>query len=156
MRIREKIAEFWKKAGKNRWLFLIGALGALLLLLAPLAENKAAETPSLPDVESYRATLTEELVLLCESVEGAGTCRVFLTLESGARALYEKNQTSSGQTLASLSGNAVLIGYEMPRVTGVAVVSEGGGSERVRYEISSLLSASLGISSVHIHISSSR
>ncbi len=153
--MKNKLLSFWKKLGKNRWLLLVGAIGAILLLLAPMTA-KTEEPVSAPDVESYRKTLTEELELLCEGVEGAGDCRVFLTLESGVRALYEKNRTGSGQSVASSGGEALLIGYEMPRVTGVAVVAEGGGHEGVRYELSSLLSASLGISSARIHIASSR
>ncbi len=151
----EKLKALWKNLGKNRWLFLVGALGAILLLLAPMLTEKEESVPQTPDAEVYRKALTEELELLCEGVVGAGDCRVFLTLESGARALYEKNQSSSGESVASAGGDALLVGYQMPRVTGVAVVAEGGNLESVRYEIASLLSASLGISTARIHIASS-
>ena len=153
----KKIASVLKeRLGESRWLLPIGLLGVLLLLLSPyFGEKKSADPVSL-DTEKYRKDLTLEVETLCERVEGAGDCSVLLTLESGTLAVYEKNESASGKTVATVGGEALCLGYEMPRVAGVAVVAEGGGSDEVKHALTSLLSSALHLSCARISISASR
>ena len=118
--------------------------------------EKKSASPAALDTEQYRTALTLEVEALCERVEGAGDCSVLLTLESGALAVYEKNESASGKTVATVGGEALCLGYEMPRVAGVAVVAEGGGSDEVKYALTSLLSSALHLSGARISISASR
>ncbi len=146
---------FKEKLGASRWLLLLGALGILLLLLAPRFGETEKVEPSLAEAEEYRKTLTLEIEALCETVRGAGDCTVLLTLAGGEYAVYEKNESASGSTVAAVGGEALCVGYEMPHVAGVAVVAEGGDSDEVRLALSSLLSSALGISSARISIAAS-
>ena len=153
----KKITSFFKeRLGESRWLLPIGLLGIVLLLLSPVFGEKKSASPAALDTEQYRTALTLEVEALCERVEGAGDCSVLLTLESGSLAVYEKNESASGKTVATVGGEALCLGYEMPRVAGVAVVAEGGGSDEVKYALTSLLSSALHLSGARISISASR
>ena len=138
------------------WLLLIAAAGILLLTLGAGGETETAQGDfSLQTAELYRESLTAAVKSLCEEVEGVGKVTVFLTLEETECALYEKNQTASGESVALGGGDALLLGYKMPQIAGVAVVCDGGGNVTVQKELSMLLSASLAIPMTRIYISAS-
>ncbi|MBQ8907384.1 MAG: hypothetical protein IJY71_02215 [Clostridia bacterium] len=151
--MKERILGFLKGRG---WLLALAAAGLLLLLLGsggasgtPKAEGKDA----LAAAEAYRASLTEEITALCERVEGVSGVSVLLTLERGECAFYAQNKTQTGESPASVGGEALLLGYEMPKVEGVAVVCRGGDSVAVQAELTALLSAALGIPSSRVCVS---
>ena len=138
------------------WIILIAALGVLLLTFGGGMKAETQEVGfSIQEAELYRERLTAAVKTLCEQVDGVGNATVFLTLAETECARYEKNQTASGESVALESGNALLLGYSMPKIAGVAVVCDGGESVGVQKELSCLLSASLGISTTRIYISSS-
>ena len=128
---------------------VLGVLGIALLLLGGLFPTATAESTD-EDTEAYRAALTAEVTALCRRVSGAGDCTVRLTLESGESRLYAEG--ASGGVLTS-GGEGVLIERRPPRVLGVAVVCRGGGDAAVREEITSLLSAALGIGAHKVRVS---
>ncbi len=153
--VRSRVFSFLKGRG---WLLLLAALGLLLLLWgsggkADKTEPKAA---GLSETEAYRQALCEEVRQMCESVSGVSSVSVLLTLREGETALYATNKTESGESVASLGGEALLLGYAMPRVEGVAVVFQGGGDIAVQAELTALLSAALGIPSSRIHITAGK
>ena len=135
------------------WLLLLGALGLLLLLLGGNGGEGLKERGEvLSEAEAYRRALTEDITALCQTVKGVSEASVLVTLVGGEEALYAINRTESGETVASVGGEALLLGYQMPRVAGVAVVCQGGESIEVKAELTALLSAALGISSARIYI----
>ena len=138
--------------GKNRFLFLLGAIGIIILLFGG---GQTSEQPTVSPIESadaYRASLEASLTDTCRAVRGVGSVKLFLTLESTEIAVYEKNTGAESETLASVGGSGVLLTYRMPKVTGVAVVCEGGENDIVRYELTRLLGTALGIDSTAVHI----
>ena len=137
----------------NKLLFLLGAVGMVLLLFSGMGgATKEDTTPPMAWAEEYRATLEEELTALCKQVEGVGDAHVLLTLSSSEIAVYEKNQSGTGETLATSGGGAVLLAYRPPEIAGVTVVCTGGGSAAVRRELTDLLSTALAIGASQIHI----
>lgn len=139
-----RILSFLKGKG---WLLLLALLGLLLLLWGGDTKSERTEIKALglSEAEAYRQALAEEIRVLCESVKGVGAPTVLLTLSSGETALYAKNKTESGESVASPGGDALLLGYAMPKIEGVAVVCRGGGDVSLQAELTALLSASLGI-----------
>ena len=141
---------------KNRLLFLLGAVGLLLLLIGgPLwAENKE-ESPNstIALAESYRTDLEEKLTHACMQIRGVGKAEVVLTLSSTEIAVYEKNQSGESETVASAGGEGLLLAYRMPEITGVAIVCEGGDNAAVKEELYSFFRAVLGLRYHEIHIS---
>lgn len=126
---------------KGKWtLLLLGILGVTLLLFGGgvLSEGQKEQT----DSEDYRTALCAEVTALCREVRGVGEVTVLLTLEAGESYSYAEN--ASGGYIAA-GGGGLLLESRPPRVAGVAVVCDGGGDPAVREELSSLLSAALGI-----------
>ena len=137
---------------KNRLLFLLGAVGLLLLLFAG---KDAAATPTaspLEGAEEYRLTLQSEIAALCESVKGTGSARVLLTLATGEIAVYEKNVSGDSETVALSGGDALLLCYRTPEIAGVSVVCTGGGDPAVQRELTALLCRALDLPSNAVHI----
>lgn len=106
-------------------LLLLLLLGGCLLLFGGRSEGTKTEGEQ-SETERYLAALTEETESLCSSVRGVGKCRVMITLSAGEECVYR------GSTKVS---------SVPPRVMAVSVVCEGGGSDRVRSELSALLSS---------------
>ena len=100
------------------WLILAAAAGIMLLLWGGLGESsdKAAEGFTLSSTEEYRQKLSEEVKELCAGVKGVSAVRVVLTLEKTEEAIYAKNKTEGTESVASLGGEGLLLGYALPKV----------------------------------------
>ena len=126
----DKISAFLPKTKKGIFaaVFLL-AVGILLLSFSGDGAKKSAQTAE-GDTLGYLAALEEETATLCSSVQGVGKCRVMITLEKGEETVYRAGAK---------------IGTTPPRVQAITLVCEGGGTDRVRREMSSMLSSLFGI-----------
>ena len=140
------------KAKDKKMLLLIGVLGLVLLFWGRWGDDAKAPESGLPTVEEYKASLESSLQALCEEVKGVGEARVLVTVDGTEVAVYEKNVTATGETLATAGGNAVLSYYVAPKVTGVAVVCDGGDDPMVKRELTSLLCAALSLGSNQVYV----
>ena len=139
-------------AKEKKVLLLVGVLGLVLLLAGRWDGDAKAPESGLPAAEEYKASLESSLRALCEEVAGVGEARVLVTVDGTETAVYEKNVTSTGETLATAGGSAVLSYYVAPRVTGVAVVCDGGDSPAVKRELTSLLCAALTLQINQVYV----
>ena len=103
-------------------LLLIGAV----IIAAAISTSGAENTEGEISLDEYRAALEREVSELCSSVDGVGKCKVFITFERGAQSSYKGSN---------------LIECKPPRVLGVSVVCKGADSDRVRTELSNMLTA---------------
>lgn len=125
MRSDNGLTAFLKTHKRAGLLFFLLLLCGTLFLLGGRG-GKEEETAEKNETERYLAALTEETESFCSSVRGVGRCRVMITLASGEECVYR-----GGTKISSVP----------PRVLAVSVVCEGGGSDRVRRELSALLSS---------------
>ena len=103
---------------------IAGIVGVILILFSL---GSGGETESAPvGLEEYKVRLESELESLCESIDGAGKCRVTVTFSEGERLEYK--------------GSSV-VGSEPPRVLGITVVCEGGDNFYIRNSISDCMTA---------------
>ena len=109
-------------------MFLL-AVGIFLLSFSGDGTKKSTQAAE-GDTVRYLAALEEETASLCSSVQGVGKCRVMITLEKGEETVYRAGAK---------------IGTTPPRVQAITLVCEGGGTDRVRREMSSMLSSLFGI-----------
>lgn len=92
---------------------------------------------------------------LISRVEGAGKTAVMVTLESGSESIYATDTDSDGSSThgtfwAAGEADGLVETVETPRVLGVAVVCEGGGSAAVQSRVTALVQALTGIGTNHI------
>lgn len=115
-----KFESFIKNTAKDKkklLMLFLAVLGVFMILASSWTEEKESDASSL---SQYKAELEEELSQLCESIEGAGKCRVSVSFSSGESFEYHGS---------SISGSAP------PKVLGVTVVCEGGDKSKVKADI---------------------
>jgi stage III sporulation protein AG len=114
-----------KKAVKKhrRLLLFVAVLLGALLIIIPKSDEQTSQSTSLAE---YKAELEEELEDMLSEMEGVGKCSVNVTFSDGERYTY--------------SGSRV-ISVTPPRVLGVGVVCEGGGSAGVSERITEAIAA---------------
>lgn len=144
-------------------LVCMGLVGLLLLavsswLPADSSTQSAAPAAMTDSTADYAAELETRLTALISRVEGAGKTAVMVTLESGSESIYatDTDTDSDGSSTHVLLGSGEADGLvetvETPRVLGVAVVCEGGGSAAVQSRVTALVQALTGIGTNHITV----
>lgn len=173
--IFNKISE---KSRLNKKLLIVALMlvsGIILLLASELSEaeetssRQVTETTAVSDMQEYSERLEERLISIISSIEGAGETRVMVTLENGGEDIYlhdsdfGENADPSGKSsferkdeyviIDSSSGEqGIVVRRAEPRVRGVAVVCEGGGSEQVCAQIIQAVTALFDISSARVSV----
>ena len=145
--------------GRYKYVLLVAALGAALLLW-PTAAGTAAENAQAAE-ETKPASLreTEEAMeRILGKISGVGQVDVMLTLQSG-RALVLAEDTTlrysgsaqapsdyqrSAETVTSPSG-VVVTQERCPQYRGALVVCDGGGNDAVRLQVVSAVSSLTGL-----------
>ena len=132
-------------------LVCMGLAGLLLLavsswLPADSSTQSAAPAAMTDSTADYAAELETRLTALISRVEGAGKTAVMVTLESGS------DGSSTHVLLGSGGADGLVETVETPRVLGVAVVCEGGGSAAVQSRVTALVQALTGIGTNHITV----
>lgn len=130
---------------------------------------QANETVEYTDVSDYSRQLEERLMSIISSIDGAGSTKIMVTLENSGEDIYlhdfdyGENVDSSGKNSVErkdeyviVDGSAgeqgIVVRRAEPKVRGVAVVCEGGGSEYVRAQIVEAVTALLDISSARVSV----
>ncbi len=156
------------------WIIGIAA-GAVFLLCAGFwPEKEAALQPSVIDLKAetaeYKQNLTEDLCRMLGEVKGVGEVRLFLNFESSVAYEYLKEENENTDTgtedrrrdysesyllVEDASGKKSVLAVErkLPRVTGAAVVCEGGNDAVVKMRVTTLLRALLDLSAADISVS---
>lgn len=122
-------------------MLLFIALFGVALLCFGSYEKEEKQMESSEEVvayEAYRLAMEEAAEGLCRQVKGVGQVQVCITLSQGEVVTY------SGTKITSTTP---------PVVGGVAVVCEGGGSDRIKQEVTELLSALFHVGANRIHVS---
>lgn len=125
---------------KKPWMLLAGVLGVALLLAGALGAGKKSsgeETAAGSESDAYRHALEGQIADALATVDGVGRARVVLTLETGEQLLYEGGKK---------------VGSVPPRVLGAVVICEGGGADRVKREVTDIVSALCHLPANRIHV----
>lgn len=166
----------WIKGGKGlQTIVIVGILGiALIGVSSFLPKNTAARSDTSSSTtkttEQYKEEIEQELKDLVGSIQGAGQCRVMVTLENGVEYVYaseEKINTDKQQENSKLSQSdesekkyivvdtsdgrkGLLVTEIQPTVKGVVVVCQGGDQPQVQQRVINAITAALNISSKRI------
>ena len=139
-------------------LVLMGLAGLVLLAFSAWlpADDAAQPAPVQETAADYAAQLESRLTALIRCVDGAGDTAVMVTLESGSESVYATDTDRDGGSTHVLLGSGGADGLvetvQTPRVLGVAVVCEGGGTAAVQNRVTALVEALTGVGANHITV----
>jgi stage III sporulation protein AG len=139
-------------------LVLMGLAGLVLLAFSAWlpADDAAQPAPAQETAADYATQLESRLTALIRCVDGAGDTAVMVTLESGSESVYATDTDRDGGSTHVLLGSGGADGLvetvQTPRVLGVAVVCEGGGTAAVQNRVTALVEALTGVGANHITV----
>ena len=172
-RLMKRIKQLPKKA----WV-AIGFVAILLLAVSEWIPPRAEETSASTnwDGQAYVQQLEQQLTDIVEHIEGAGKCRVMVTLENGVEYVYANERSETSNRTEDLSDTSekttvrddneskyvivnssdgkqgLLVTEIQPTVRGVVVVCEGGEDEKVRERIMKTVATVLNVTSSRVCI----
>ncbi|MDE6592387.1 MAG: hypothetical protein K2K57_04905 [Oscillospiraceae bacterium] len=180
MSIYERFADLWEKISakakelfsrlkdSKRGLYLCAGLGLCAMLMILLGDGGKEEVSEVTDSELSEEALSEEDFIrrtedelegiLC-AIDGVGDTKVMVTAKGSREYVYAENESERKEErdhviLKNGSKEEALVKtVNAPKITGVVVVCEGGGSDRVKEEVVRAVTAALGIPSGSVHVS---
>ena len=161
MTARERLAPLAARlratlADEKQRVNLLVCMGLAGLLLLAVSSWLPADSSTQSAAPAAMTDSTADYAALIARVEGAGKTAVMVTLESGSESIYATDTDSDGSSTHVLLGSGGADGLvetvETPRVLGVAVVCEGGGSAAVQSRVTALVQALTGIGTNHITV----
>lgn len=161
----------WMKGGKGRNLIIAaGIVGILLILLAEYWPKQTAASSAKTTAEAFVAQTESKLAEVIGNIEGAGECRIMVTLENGVEYVYasqEKINTDRVEDTSKLSQRddkeksiivvdtqdgrqGLLVTEIQPTVKGVVVVCQGGDQPLVQQRVIDAVTTALNIASTRV------
>ena len=146
----------------------IGLVGIVLIFASSMLDstekNKTQDNDTL-SYEEYTNQMENKLIKILSSIEGAGECRVMITLENTTESVYatdveEKNNSNTSNHKdeyviydSDKGETPVLIKEYLPKVQGVTVVCTGGDNTAVREKIIQSVTSLFNIPSNRVSVS---
>lgn len=162
------------KQVKPHYLIILFVMGVLLLVFSN-SKTKNPDRPSkVTDTDTYESQpdIEKRLAAIIEKINGVGNCNIFITYENNGvkkHATNTKNdETSSKDTVSTKkdvtavmekkSGEETPYVYEetMPQIRGVLIVVSGNIDLKTKEDITSAVSAVLGVSLHKVKILTSK
>jgi len=149
--------------------FIVGiTLGLVLIFLGTYDKGKKADPPEVENVamidtesmDEYAKQLEKRITDLLLGINGINYVKVMVYLECSSEYIYAVNgesDVSSGNYVIVENRNGkkepVLIKVVSPKVSGVAVVCNGGNNPSTQAKVKGVISALFNISSKNIFVS---
>lgn len=160
-----------KKKGTLRLFIILLAVGALLLIIGSFILPQEEEGKT--DVEGsgggeligffeYKELIEREIEGLCLSVSGVEKVDVVVFFSEVGGSLYAQNTQSGGSGSdkseyviigSGSNAHALYLGESLPKLSGIGVVCDTGGSAQKRDEVLVLLSNAYGLPMTRIYVS---
>ena len=158
--------ELWQKLRERmgalsdrtvRILLGVGLIGILIIALTeclPSRESKDAAALPTATADQVETALERRIADLLAAVSGVGDCRVMVTLESDARAVYAADtsvtDTATSEKYLTVDTDSGPVGLLLttvqPTVKGVVVACEGGSNPAVRERVTAVVATAFHIS----------
>lgn len=174
----QNIGSRWLDKIKNipkKWWIVLGVLAIFLVALSEwIPSSDAASATSDADMQMYVEQLEQRLTDMVESIDGAGKCRVMVTLENGVEYVYANEQSTTSDRMEDHSEHSdkttirddsessyvivnatdgrqgLLVTEIQPTVRGVVIVCEGGENEQIKERIMDTVATVLNITSSRV------
>lgn len=149
---------------------LVGIGLIALSVFLPSADKHPSVTAATATAE-YAEKIEQRLTEIVASIEGAGSCRVMVTLENGVEYIYATEEKANTNEMSKNDGSVsrqddteqaiivvdtgdgkqgLLVTEIQPTVKGVAVVCEGGDQPLVQERVLKAVTTVLNISSSRV------
>ena len=142
------------KKHKSKFIIILAVIfGILLIVLSGKANTKKEGQNEMSSLE-YTQMMEEKIADFLLSIDGINDVKVVVTLDTSSEQVYAQNQTTYDfLTIDSDHGESPVNVTEIyPTVRGVAIACTNGNDDRVKMQLTKLISAYLGISSNRIEI----
>lgn len=163
-RVIEKLRDLFR--GRNAvWVCcILGILGMVMILFSgspeKAEETNVGEQTQICGTDEFCRNTEARLEELLKNIDGVGDVRVMITAGSSGEYVYAVSSRSDSDrkeqdyvVLKKGSEEEALIQNVLsPKITGVVVVCEGGGRDKVREEVYNTVSAVLGVGSGKIYV----
>lgn len=156
---------------KYRFIFLVMAVGILLMLIPEGTHKAASGNKSTEDDSSFSLVRTQEqMAQILSEIDGVGQVSVMLTASSGTETVYvtdhdiSYNGTAENPEDYSLTDSTVLLnrgsgcqdalqaGSVYPEYLGAVIACDGGGDASVRFTVTQAVSSLTGLGADHITV----
>lgn len=157
-------------AGRYKYVLLVAALGAALLLWPGAGEKPEAVSAAVPAASAEdSAGMEGALEEILGKISGVGRVEVVLTLSSSSQQVLAADTTLSYAgpsqspdsysrstdtvTVSGSGGGEVVVTHRLyPQYRGALVVCDGGGSDKVRLAVTEAVSVLTGLGSDRIAV----
>lgn len=161
--IKSKLKPLIEKIPENKRPAVLAGVGIALMLVIFLSgigeESHEAEkiTVATQNTVSYAEETEEKLESIISLIDGAGRCKVMVTLDTSEENIYASdiNGDKSEYVVIKTSSDegGLLLKIVQPKIRGVAVVCDGGDSYITVNSITEAVCSVLGISSARVSVS---
>ncbi len=137
-----EISELLKSEKSVKIIMIAGAVIILVIALSGLfggGTSEAKDGYSRAELAEYEKSLERRLSDILTEIEGIGTVRVMVTLDTAEQTEYGKNED-------------MLISLKTPQVRGVIVVCDGGGNPTIREKVINAVAGVFGIATTRISV----
>ena len=160
--VKKRLRAWGKRLGPYRYVLLVLAAGAVLLLWPDGTEETGQPAAAVQETEPFSTRdMEDRLEQILGRIEGAGQVSVMLTVHSGTEQVLAQDsaldaeEESSQTVVLSTGGGAeevVVLKQYSPTFQGALVVCSGGGDAQVRLQITQAVSALTGLSAARISV----
>jgi stage III sporulation protein AG len=156
--VKQKAMGWIKRLGVYKYVLLVIAAGALLLLWPEQETADAVDDTTGAEEENFSVeTLEHKLETVLSQIDGAGSVSVMLTVKSGMeRVLAQDSSNGDTETVVISTGSGkqevVLLTQKYPDFQGALVVCEGGDEPQVRLLITQAVAALTGLGTARISV----
>lgn len=167
----EKLSSIKGKVGKKSQMALVGVLVIIMLIIffrgiggSTEAESSKSITET-PKIESdYVTNLETRLESIVSSIKGIGKVQAFVMTETSVETIYatdEDQDTSEGESASTSeivfskdgSTSMPVVKLEIyPEITGILIVAEGAGDEKLRLMVLNAVCVALDIENSKIEV----
>lgn len=145
---------------KSGMILLLGLAGIFLLSFSSVLPQKEASAvqEGSEDQTAWVTAQEQKLESMIGQMEGAGSAKVMITLETDAETVYatdtrtDASTTQQSHVLVSGQSAGLVETVWMPQVQGVAVLCQGADSLAVQQKITEMVSVLMGVPTNRISI----
>ncbi len=159
------MTEKLKRLNPKAMIIILLVLAAVLIFWPQKDKESEAVAAGTFSESNYAEKLEDRLTSIIEEIDGVGKVRVMVTLETSAlyeyatdtdRDIKDGSTKSSTNVVLSVKGSntkeAVISGYTLPKVNGVAVVCSGRITPLIESKVIGIASCALGIPTSKIYV----